>query len=267
MSFINIAELTPILIYQNEMFAPVRANQIFTLAQLDTGANIVSISPKLAEGLPRTGKMGVGSAFDQKMFDLVESIEIEFLGQIHRTAARIFKNPSAYPFDADVVLSSSIIYGRPLILDFRLLHFAQPHQMPITSWKELEATYLEKTDLCLIRLESTGKSLFTLFDTGAGLSVVNSIRLPELRLSLEAAYDLEVGDATGAKATQSIVRCSGLSINGWELPSFDCLLTDLKPIEDAVGHRIDLIIGTNLLLKSGLRWLFDKPAGKVFIAE
>lgn len=76
-----------------------------------------------------------------------------------------------------------------------------------------------------------------------------------------------MGDGTGAKATQSTVRCSGLSINGWELPSFDCLLTDLKPIEDAVGHKIDLIIGTNLLLKSGLRWLFDKPDGKVFIAE
>lgn len=63
--------------------------------------------------------------------------------------------------------------------------------MPITSWKELEAIYLEKTDLCLLRLESTGKSLFALFDTGAGLSVVNSIRLPELQLSLEAAYDLK----------------------------------------------------------------------------
>lgn len=267
MAFINLTDLPPFLIYQNEIFAPVRVNQISTLAQLDTGANIVSISPQLAEGLPRVGKTGVGSAFDQKTFELVEKVEIEFLGQKYQTTARVFDNPSTYPFDAGVVLSSSIVYGQPLILDFRLLHFAQPHQMTSVSWNELEAIYLPKTDLCLIRLETAGKELFALFDTGAGLSVVNSIHLPELELSLESAYDLEVGDATGAKATQSIVRCSDLSINGLILPPFDCFPTDLKPIEDAIGHRIDLIIGTNLLLKSGLRWLFDKPAGKVFVAE
>lgn len=267
MAFINLTDIPPFLIYQNEIFAPVRVNQMSTLAQLDTGANIVSISPKLAEGLPRAGKTGVGSAFDQKTFELVEKVEIEFLGQTHQTAARIFDNPSAYPFDAGLVLNAAIVYGQRLILDFRLLHFARPHQMPSISWNELEAVYLQKTDLCLIRLEAAGKPLFALFDTGAGLSVVNSIHLPELRLNLEPAYDLEIGDATGAKATQSIVRCSDLNLNGLLLPSFDCFPTDLKPIEDAVGHRIDLIIGTNLLLKSGLRWLFDKPAGKVFVAE
>ena len=89
--------------------------------------------------------------------------------------------------------------------------------MPSVSWNELEAIYLQKTDLCATRLQTAGKSLFALFDTGAGLSVVNSIHLPELQLNLEPPYDLEIGDATGAKTTQSIVRCSGLSTNGWGL--------------------------------------------------
>lgn len=267
MSFVNITDLTPLLIYQNEIFVPIRVNQTSTLAQLDTGANIVSISPKLAEGLPRRGKMGVGSAFGQKTFDKVENLEIEFLGQVHHLEARIFNNADTHPFNADAVLNASIIYGQPLIFDFRLLHLARPNQISIASWHELKAIYLEKTNLCLIRLESAGKSLFALFDTGAGISVVNSAHLKELQLNLKPAYDLEIGDATGAKAIQSILCCSDLHINGWGLPTFDCFPTDLKPIENAIGHRMDLIIGTNLMLKSGLRWLFDKLADKVFIAE
>lgn len=267
MNFINITELVPLLIYQNELFAPIRVNQTPALAQLDTGANIVSISSKLADGLPRTGKMGVGSAFNQTMFDLVENVEIEFLGAIHRTTARVFDSPNTYPFNAGVVLNAAIIYARPLILDFRLLHIAQPHQLSIEVWHELETIFLNNTNLCIIRLETAGQPLFALFDTGAGLSVVNAAHLPELRLNLQPAYDIEIGDATGARALQSVTQCSNISIHGRELPPFDCFPTSLQPIEDAVGHRIDLIIGTNLMLKSGLRWFFDKLSGKVFIAD
>lgn len=267
MNLVNISELTPLLIYQNEIFAPVRVNQILTLAQLDTGANIVSISRKLAKNVPITGKMKIGSAFDQKVFDVVENLEIEFFGHKYQTKARIFENSNEYPFDTNVILNSSIIYGQPLIFDFRLLHLVQPHQLSILTWSEVEAKYLEKTNLCLIQLKFAEKSITALFDTGAGISAVNSAHLKELQLNLKPAYDLDVGDSTGAKTIQTVMICSDLSVNNWILPSFDCFATDLKPIENAIGHRIDLIFGINLMLKSGLRWLFDKYAEKVFIAE
>ncbi|MCS7040576.1 MAG: retroviral-like aspartic protease family protein, partial [Anaerolineae bacterium] len=125
----------------------------------------------------------------------------------------------------------------------------------------------EKIDLCLFTMQFSNRPVIALFDTGAGISAVNTTHLNELHLNLKPAFELEVGDATGEKVTQSIVRCSDLSINGILLPPFDCLQSDFQSIENAIGHRIDLIFGANILLKSGLRWLFDKPAGKVFIAE
>ncbi|MCS6846796.1 MAG: hypothetical protein RMN52_03660 [Anaerolineae bacterium] len=48
---------------------------------------------------------------------------------------------------------------------------------------------------------------------------------------------------------------------------FDCIQVDLQPVESAIGQRFDLILGANVMLKSGLRWLFDKDAGKVCVAE
>lgn len=265
--FIDVTQLTSLLVYQLEIFVPVRVNGTNTLAQLDTGANLVSISPRLAEGLPHAGKVGVGSAFDLRTFDKVGNVEVEFLGRVYQTEARLLERQDTYPFDAGAVLNASIIYGQPLLLDFRLLCVAQPNPISSPSWSELTATYLETTNLCIVELEAVGKSLFALFDTGAGISVLNSAHLTDFPLKLQKGYEIEIGDATGAKKRQSVMRCSGLGINGWALPSFDCFATDLKPIEEAIGHRIDAILGANLLLKSGLRWSFDKPAGKVFIAE
>ena len=267
MSIINPAELTPLTIHEFKLFAPIRVNQANTLAYLDTGATLAPISPKLAEGLPRAGTMTVGSAFEQRAFDTVEDIEIEFLGNIRCTGARVNQiSDSALPFNSDVTLGAPIIFAKALIFDFRLLGILLPKQMSGESWIELHAKFMEDTDICLIQLASQNGAFSALFDTGAGISAVNSAHIDEIGLDLQPAFELEMNDATGAKTTQKLTLCSGLYIGNTILPPFDCFSTDLQAIEKALGCRIDMVFGANAMLKSGFRWLFDKLADKAFVA-
>jgi len=96
--------------------------------------------------------------------------------------------------------------------------------------------------------------------------VLNTAHLEEISLDLQPAFELEISDATGAKMTQKLELCSGLRIENTVLPPFDCFSTDLQGIEKALGARVDMVFGANAMLKSGLRWLFDRPGNKAFVA-
>lgn len=267
MSIINLAASTPLTIHEFKLFAPAQVNKVNTLAYLDTGANLITISPKLAEGLPRAGTKTVGSAFEQRTFDVVESIEIDFLGH-HRCAdARVNSiSDDPLPFSAEVTLDTFTIFAQTLIFDFRLLNISLAKQISADMWVELPAKFLEETGVCLLQLASQDDAVYALFDTGAGLSAINSAHAAELNLNLQPAFDLEISDAVGAKMMQSVSICSGLCIGNAMLPAFDCFSTDLQVIEDALGSRVDLVFGANAMLKSGFRWCFDKLASQVLVA-
>ncbi|MFC1466403.1 MAG: pepsin/retropepsin-like aspartic protease family protein [Candidatus Brachytrichaceae bacterium NZ_4S206] len=270
MHLVNLNDLKPLLVYEYKLFAPARVRGRDTLAHLDTGASDVSISSKLAEGLLRIGQAAVQGAYEQSTVDVVEDVEVEFMGRSYRVAARLGHEAVHHdePFATDVTLNAPVLYGQPVIFDFRLLHLALPHQLAVESWAELDATYLARTDLCLLKLHASGDApVVVLFDTGAGVSVLNAAHVSELPLDLKPAYALEVGDVTGQKAEQPVYRCANLRVADKPLPAFDCIQVDLRSVESAIGQRFDVILGANVMLKSGLRWLFDKGAGKVRVAE
>jgi hypothetical protein len=260
-SIINPSELTPLTIHEFKLFVPARVNQANTFAYLDTGANHVTISPKLAEGLPRAGTITVGSAFEQRVF------EIDFLGNVHCTNAYVNQiSDGGLPFNTDLTLDAPSIFAKALIFDFRLMGIILPKQVSGELWIEVPAKFIEDKGLCIIQLVSQNGVVSALFDTGAGLSVVNSAHIEEIRLDLQAAFELEISDSTGAKTTQKLALCSGLRIGDTVMPPFDCFSTDLQAIEKALGCRIDMVFGANAMLKSGFRWLFDKLADKAFVA-
>ncbi len=266
-SIINPSELTPLTIHEFKLFGPVRVNQVNTFAYLDTGANHITISPKLAEGLPRTGTITLGSAFKQRAFDTVENIEIDFLGNTHSISAHMNQIADGdLPFTADVTRDAPSIFAKAIIFDFRLMGILLPKQVSGELWISLPTKFVGNKGICLIQLHSQNRAIYALFDTGAGLSVVNSAHIDEIKLDLQPDFELEISDATGAKTNQKLALCSGLLVGNTVLPPFDCFSTDLQAIEKVLGCRIDLIFGANAMLKSGFRWLFDKLANKAFVA-
>jgi len=203
-SIINPSELTPLTIHEFKLFVPARVNQANTFAYLDTGASLVTISPKLAEALPRAGTITVGSAFEQRVFDTVEDIEIDFLGNVHCINACVNQiSDGDLPFNVDVTLDAPTIFSKALIFDFRLMGIMLPKQVSGESWIGLPAKFVEDKGLCIIQLVSQNGAVSVLFDTGAGFSAVNSAHIEEIRLDLQPAFELEISDSTGAKGLRN----------------------------------------------------------------
>lgn len=263
---IDVSQLLYLLIYEFKLFAPARVNGLNTLAYLDTGADRVTVSSQLAGNLQRVGKTIVRSAFGQEEFETV-AIDIEFLGNMHRaTQARVYEAyDNQLPFTSMITLDAPTLFAHPIIFDFRLLGISPPDQDSKSDWVRVPSKFTQQ-GLCLVQFTSSNCTTWALFDTGAGLSVINSAHLDEIPLSLRPAYKIEIGDATGAKSIQEVALCSGLQIDMISLPPFDCFAVDLQAVEEAIGCRIDLIFGANAMLKSGLRWLFNQPEGRVQVA-
>jgi len=170
------------------------------------------------------------------------------------------------PFVADIKLDAPTIFAKALIFDFRLLNVSRPEQRADDSWLAVPARFVEDKDICLLELASRTAPIWALFDTGAGLSVLNSARIEKDALDLQPSFALEVSDATGARATQRVALCSGLRVGNTLVPDFHCLSIDLQVIEKALGCDIHMVFGANAMLRSGFSWLIDKPAKEVFFA-
>lgn len=263
---IDTAQLVYLTIYELKMFATARVNGQDTLAYLDTAATDVTVSPQVANASPRTGKIKVRSAFGEKEFDTV-SVNMEFMGKpLPNTKARVHEDDSATPFRSDVTLGGRELFNQALIYDFRVLALLSGAGVDVKAWKEIPAEFLD-VGLCIVDMNVGRTTVKALFDTGAGITVVNSAHVKENALMLAPSFDLEISDATGARSKQVISVCHGLRIGGIETLLFDSIVVDLRDIEDMIGRRIDLVFGANAMLKSSLRWLFDKGRGKVFVMQ
>jgi hypothetical protein len=267
-NIINPSELTPLTIHSFKLFAPAQANGQKTSAFLDTGAGHDNVSQKLAESLPRTGAVQATGAFEQRNFDTVGEVEIGFMGSTHTGSAYVDRVPAdeSLPFNADLSLGAPTIFAKPLLFDFRLLGIMTLQSSSREDWISLPAKYIETKDICIVQFTSQDGTIQALFDTGAGLSVVNSAHVEEIKLDLRLTYELGIYDAVGAKTNQQLAACSNLQIGDSVMPSFDCFFADLQAIEKGLGCRIDMVFGANAMLKSGFRWLFDRASEKAFVA-
>jgi hypothetical protein len=267
-TIINPSRVTPLTIHEFKLFAPAVVDQAATVAYLDTGANHITVSPQSAIGKPDAGSKKIGSAFDQKVFQSVGDIEIEFLGYYHRVNAQVHQMEEGnLPFVSNITLDAPTIFAHPIIFDFRLMGIMLPAETSGEDWRELPARYMDGKDLCIVQMGSGRHVVQALFDTGAGVSVINSVHLAEIELDLKPAYTLEISDATGAKTMQELSSCSGLQLDNIGMPPFDCFPIDLQGIENAIDTRIDLVFGANAMIKSGFRWQFNKPENKVWVSE
>ena len=261
---IDTKQMSSLTIHELKIFAPARVNGQDTLAHLDTAATFATVSPRVADGLVREKKITVRSAFEARDFEMV-SVDIEFMGlALSGVKVRVYEDDSELPFAADMVLSGQELFGQSIVYDFHLLGCLPYDRDEVAGWKEVTAEFLDN-GLCIVEMNIAEKAINALFDTGAGISVVNSAHIDENGIEAKAAYEMEVRDATGAQNTQVVYSFGGVRIGEMEIPAFDGIAVDLSGVEEAVKRRIDLVFGLNAMLRSSLRWWFNKREGKVFV--
>ncbi len=256
--------IVPLLVYELSLYAQAKVNGREGLAFLDSAATEASLHPDWARSLPRAEPITVRSAFEARTYETVNAT-LEFLGVIappQRTLVHAAREivPS---FEVPMVLNASVMFAAPLVLDFRTLAVYRPDAVADLAWQEVPARRARQ-GLWLLELTAPRGPAWALFDTGAGLTVFNAAHLDDLGLDLRPGYRLRVTDATDAAAYQDIVACQGLSVAGRPLPG-DGFVVDLTAVEQALAHRVDLVLGVTTFLRSGLRWRFEPASGRAWV--
>lgn len=88
----------------------------------------------------------------------------------------------------------------------------------------------------------------TLFDTGAGFSVLNSDRFDELAPHLKKEESIETTDPTGGKAKIPVFRHDGFQIGGVQFGTVRFLVIDLASVEKVLHGKVDFILGLDTML-------------------
>ena len=255
--------VVPLLVHELSLYAPAQIDGREGLAFLDSAASEASLHPDWAQNLPRAAPITIRSAFEEHTFETVY-VTLGFLGATlppQRVLVRPVRKTSP-PFEVPAVLNAATMFAEPMVLDFRVLAVYRPHAVSGIDWHEISA-YRAKQGLWILELAAPGRPAWALFDTGAGLSAFNAAHLDELGLDLRPEYRMSVTDAIGATTHQEIIACRGLAVAGKPLPG-DGFVVDLSNIEEALDHRVDLVLGVSALLHSGLRWRFEPATGQVF---
>lgn len=260
--------MIPFTIYEFRLYVPVIVNGVSTHALLDTGATRCNISPLLAKGLPTT-QMGMShGALSSRQSRRVRLESLSFLDETWSDLEVSENVPDAFkemPFEVNASLDATTLLSKPLALSFKEQQIGFV-EAPLR--EDLVCVPLELLrSLPFITCVLDGKPLYTIFDTGAGYSVINKARRVESVPNARHAYNLnEVGDVNGVEQTISVWESGPLEVGNFSLGNCAFLEMDLSALEAKLETQVDFILGINTLLTSSLVLVVDVPAQRFCIA-
>lgn len=252
----------------NRLFAPVQVGAGNGYAHVDTGARHSSILYSHAGPFPGAGSRQIHGALGTTTVFQVRLDAFQFLGQaFHDVRADVQPDAvgglDSLPFPVMMALGCDVLLQKPLYLDFTtneigFLDEAAPATAPQV---RLEADFT--LGLPLFQVSLGEHVLEALFDTGAGMGVINQQRVGALQEALTEAKPLEIEDATGVKHTLPTFKCRGLTVG--ERPLNDCkvLALDLGAFEQLADRNLDFVFGINAMRDQ--RWVINPQASWIEI--
>ncbi|MBY6274650.1 retropepsin-like aspartic protease [Symbiobacterium thermophilum] len=258
-----------LLLYDLHLFAQVEVAGQKRLANIDTGANI-DLAFGVFEGVemldgeegPVHGAVGEvrlrsGRVPDVRLLD-------EQVGPL-QVAISDENGYEKHPFPVSMRLGAKTLLSRPLLLDFKGLRMGR-ERLP-DSYPRVAAPLEFVCGVPFVEIELGGRRLRALFDTAAGMSVLNTAHLDDLGLRPEVLYETQATDSSGTTVTLPVGRTRGLQIGGLALGDCEYLMLDLSAIEEIMGTCINLGLGLNTLLASSTVWYLDPQAGRVQVTD
>lgn len=256
-------------IHEFRIFVPISLNGQEAFAYLDTGGARHAISPVAAAGMERVGQETVQGALAWEERQVVRIDALEFLGETFCDVPASIEDALAtledVPFQVSMRLGAPILLARPLVVDFKRLRigFATP---PFRSdLVHIPAEFIEGLPVFETRLGE--KTVVSLFDLGAGFSVLNAARREELGLPFDFVYSEQVSDPTGTEATIDLWQYPQFGVRDVALGECEFLAIDLTAVEARLGARIDFVLGVNTLLRSARVWVIDSSSGSIWLAN
>ncbi len=238
----------------HRLFAPLQIGASNGYAHIDTGARHSSILYSHAGPFPGAGSRKIHGALGTTTVFQVHLDAFQFLGQTFHDVI-VDVQPDAVggldslPFSVMMALGCDVLLQKPLALDFTTNEIG--FGTKTTPRIRLDADFA--LDLPLFSVSLGSHTLQALFDTGAGMSVINQQHVGAFQEALIKAEPLEVEDATGAKHTIPTFKCRGLAVGEQMLDDIQVLALDVSVFEQLAGRDLDFVFGTNAML--GQRWV------------
>ena len=250
-----------LIVNDNRIFAPVQVGQNAGYAHLDTGARYSTISQSYAERLPQVGSRQVHGALEETEVAQVCLEAFSFLGETYRDVTLDVKPDAvgrldALPFKVLLALGCDTLLQKQLRLDLANNEIGFLEDTPATTDSCIEADF-GFFGMPFFKLGVGTRTLHTLFDTGAAMSVLNQRLLTELGDTVGEGEKLEVEDATGAKHMIPTFECQTLHIGTIPFGECQVLAIDLGHAERELNTQIDFVFGVNAMMDK--EWVIDRP--------
>lgn len=254
---------TPFTMHEFKLFAPVTLNGKESYAFLDTGAHRVSVTSSVAKDMEVKGTktiLGASGTLGARQVSTVRMAQLEFLGEtLKDIEATVDPSDVRYfagvPFEVSLTLNGSTILAKPFMLDFKRQHLgfvSPPFRADLVTAPLKQVKGLPFTSFSLGE-----RAVHTVFDLGAGFSVLNAARQGDLAPDASYAYEQEVGEPGGLTRPIGVWQSSSLSFSGLNLGICEFLAIDLSTVEEKIGTPVDFIFGVNTMLTSGRVWLLN----------
>lgn len=157
----------------------------------------------------------------------------------------------------DSVVGINEISSVPFSLKFK----SQPQIIfnpDLKNKKQLPLDVLDKNILS-IPIKAQNEFASALFDTGAGLSVVNKDFVERNPQMFELIQDISNGtDATGNPVVMKLYKIKRIEIGNFVFKNENILAMDFDIVRKHISPTIDFIVGFNLITKAD--WYFDLKA-------
>lgn len=257
------------IIQDFKFFAPIKLGEKDTFAHSDTGAIGNMLAASESEGLRQIESRVMQGGMGQQEVRQVQIDTLEFLEKSFADQTAVVIDGEAYfgdvPFPVSMTLGADVLLAHPLILDFKRMWIGYAEK-PL---KENLPRFTMETPsgLPFVKMRFGAQEANTIFDTGAGYSILNANHVEELGVQMEQVYALEVLDPAGGKGEIPIYRVEGLHMGDLELGLCEAFVVSLEPIEERLDKRIDFVLGANTMLGSGWVWVLDKAQNAVLISE
>ena len=250
----------PITIHELLLCVPVKLDGSPQMAQLDTGSHDIHVTRHVSSSLEvlKVGK--TQGAFQQIETLVVKLPSLSWLGRSYRNLSALVRpdRKEKTPFSVEITIGNVLLLERPLYLDLRMMEArsaAPGGYLPVT-----KIPMHLRQGIPFLEMTLGGRKVHTIFDTGAGYSVLNARRTD---LQGSEILSFEVFDATGASRWLKLYRGPSLSLDGHNLGSPEYAVINLQDQEALLGSPIDFILGVNTMLRAGGIWELDTKTGQL----
>ena len=246
------------LVYKLQLFAPVRVGERWGYAFVDTGAGHSRLLTPHAAPYERLEPRQSRGALGTMRLERCSVPSVTFLDRAYRDlVVDIQSDFSVDPppkREVSVCAGQDVLTREPLHLDFeaRELGFRARDTLPKAPAQTLPFRRTGK--VYAFEMQLGGAALPTLFDTGAGISLLNARYLEDVN-DLETLDSVDTTDTSGTVQSLPVYRHPRPEVAGVPWGGFRFLVADLSAVERAANATIGMIYGFEAL--SRYNWLIN----------